>query len=78
MRLRIGAALQEATLDNKQTGRELLMLQARLYGLRRSEAKRRISELEPLMDIGDAVDRQIGTYSGGMKRRLDLAAAVGA
>lgn len=76
VRLRIGAALQEATLDNKQTGRELLMLQARLYGLRRGAAKRRISELEPLMDIGDAVDRQIGTYSGGMKRRLDLAAAL--
>ena len=76
VRLRIGAALQEATLDNKQTGRELLMLQARLYGLRRGAAKRRISELEPLMDIGDAVDRPIGTYSGGMKRRLDLAAAL--
>ena len=76
VRLRIGVALQEATLDNKQTGRELLMLQARLYGLRRGAAKRRISELEPLMDIGDAVDRQIGTYSGGMKRRLDLAAAL--
>ena len=52
VRLRIGVALQEATLDNKQTGRELLMLQARLYGLRRGDAKRRISDLNPSWTSG--------------------------
>ena len=76
VRLRIGAALQDAALDDKQTGRELLRLQARLYGLRRREIRQRLSELAALIDIGDAMDRMIGTYSGGMKRRLDLAAAL--
>ena len=76
VRMRIGAALQDAALDNKQTGRELLRLQASLFGLSRGEAKTRIRELEGLIDIGDAMDRLIGTYSGGMKRRLDLAAAL--
>ncbi len=76
VRLHIGAALQEAALDNKQTGRELLSLQGMLYGLSRREVKRRIDDLSGLVDIGDAMDRMIGTYSGGMKRRLDLAAAL--
>ena len=76
VRSRIGVALQDAALDNKQTGRELLRLQALLYGLGRKEADRRIDELADLVDIGDAMKRQIGTYSGGMKRRLDLAAAL--
>jgi ABC-2 type transport system ATP-binding protein len=76
VRLRIGAALQEAALDPKQTGRELLALQARLYGLRGREVKERVRDLAALVDIGDAMDHFIGTYSGGMKRRLDLAAAL--
>ena len=76
VRLRIGAALQEAALDAKQTGRELLRLQARLYGLRGADVKRRVEEMAALVDIGDAMDRLIGTYSGGMKRRLDLAAGL--
>ena len=76
VRLRIGAAQQDASLDNKQTGRELLRLQGRLYGLSRREADRRIVELSDLVDIGTAMDRMIATYSGGMKRRLDLAAAL--
>ncbi len=76
VRLRIGAAQQDASLDNKQTGRELLRLQGRLYGLSRREADRRIAELSGLVDIGTAMDRMIATYSGGMKRRLDLAAAL--
>ena len=76
VRLRIGAAQQEAALDNKQTGRELLRLQARIYGLPRRAADQRIDELTDLVDIGEAMDRLIGTYSGGMKRRLDLAAAL--
>ena len=76
VRLHIGAALQDAALDNKQTGRELLRLQGRLYGLAGREVDQRIKELSSLVDIGDAIDRLIGTYSGGMKRRLDLAAAL--
>ena len=76
VRTRIGVALQEAALDNKQTGRELLRLQGRLYGLSRSEINKRIEELSDLVDIGEAMDRLVGTYSGGMKRRLDLAAAL--
>ena len=76
VRLRIGAALQEAALDDKQTGRELLRLQGRLYGLHRDEINRRVDDLTTLVDIGDALDDRIGTYSGGMKRRLDLAAAL--
>jgi ABC-2 type transport system ATP-binding protein len=76
VRLRIGVALQEAALDPKQTGIELLRLQGRLYGLSRTEIDQRLVELGRLIDIGDALDRRIGTYSGGMKRRLDLAAAL--
>ena len=77
VRLRIGVALQDAALDPKQTGIELLRLQGRLYGLhRRRDRPTRLDELGDLVDIGDALDRPIGTYSGGMKRRLDLAAAL--
>jgi ABC-2 type transport system ATP-binding protein len=76
VRLRIGAALQEAALDPRQTGAELLLLQGRLYGLTRADARRRVDELGQLIDLGEALDRRIGTYSGGMKRRLDLAAAL--
>jgi len=76
VRLRIGVALQEVALDPKQTGIELLRLQGRLYGLSRADIRRRLAELGQLIDIGDALARPIGTYSGGMKRRLDLAAAL--
>lgn len=76
IRLRIGAALQDAALDLKQTGRELLRLQGRFYGLSRRDVDSRFNDLADLIDIGDAVDRLIGTYSGGMKRRLDLAASL--
>ena len=76
VRLRIGAALQDAVLDNKQTGRELLRLQGWLYGLSGREVDQRMKELSSLIDIGEAMNRLIGTYSGGMKRRLDLAAAL--
>jgi ABC-2 type transport system ATP-binding protein len=76
VRLRIGVALQDAALDDKQTGRELLRLQGRLYGLHRDEIDRRLVDLAQLVDIGAALDDRIGTYSGGMKRRLDLAAAL--
>jgi ABC-2 type transport system ATP-binding protein len=76
VRLRIGAALQDVALDPKQRGAELLRLQGRLYGLSRAEVEIRMQELSELIDIGDALDRPISTYSGGMKRRLDLAAAL--
>ena len=76
VRLRIGVALQEAALDPKQTGVQLLRLQGRLYGLTASEIDRRLYDLARLIDIGDALERPIGTYSGGMKRRLDVAAAL--
>jgi ABC-2 type transport system ATP-binding protein len=76
VRLRIGAALQEVALDPKQTGEELLRLQGRLYGLTRAETDQRLAELSELVDIGEALGRLISTYSGGMRRRLDLAAAL--
>jgi ABC-2 type transport system ATP-binding protein len=76
VRLRIGVALQEAALDPKQTGSELLNLQGRLYGLSGQALIRRLAELGELIELDDALDRQIGTYSGGMQRRLDLAAAL--
>ena len=69
-------ALQEAALDDRQTGRELLTLQGRLYGLSAAQIRTRLGEVLDLVDIGAAIDRRIGTYSGGMKRRLDLAAAL--
>src|SRR5215813_9396365 len=76
VRLRIGVALQESALDPKQTGNELLVLQGRLYGMSGTAIARRLAELGELIELGDALDRQIGTYSGGMQRRLDLAAAL--
>jgi ABC-2 type transport system ATP-binding protein len=76
VRLRIGVALQEAALDPKQTGRELLRLQGLLYGLPKEALKARVEELGVLIDLADWLDRPIDTYSGGMKRRLDLVAAL--
>ena len=76
VRLNIGVALQDAALDPKQTGRELLDLQGRLYGIPKERRTERVVELLRLVDIGDAIDDYIRTYSGGMKRRLDLAAAL--
>lgn len=76
VRLRIGVALQDAALDPKQTGAELLRLQGLLYGLPKRAMARRVAELGELIDMGEALDRPIATYSGGMKRRLDLAAAL--
>jgi ABC-2 type transport system ATP-binding protein len=76
VRLKIGVALQEAALDEQQTGYELLELQGRLYGLSKAQVRARIEELRSLIDIGDALNRRIKTYSGGMKRRVDLAAAL--
>ncbi len=76
VRLRIGAALQSSALDEMQTGAELLRQQGRYYGLTRAEIEQRLAELNDLVDLGDALDQRIKSYSGGMKRRLDLAAAL--
>ena len=76
VRHRIGVALQEAGLDPRQTGRELIVLQARLFGQSPDEAARRTEELLALVELEDAADRSIKSYSGGMKRRLDLASAL--
>jgi ABC-2 type transport system ATP-binding protein len=72
----IGVALQEAGLDPKQTGRELLTLQGRLYGLRGQVLPAQVIEVTELVGLTDAIDRPIKTYSGGMKRRIDLASAL--
>ncbi|MDA0167468.1 ATP-binding cassette domain-containing protein [Solirubrobacter taibaiensis] len=75
-RHKMGVALQEAGLDPRQTGRELLVLQSRLFGMNGSEAAARADELLVLVELEDAADRLIKGYSGGMKRRLDLASAL--
>ncbi len=75
-RHKMGVALQEAGLDPRQSGRELLVLQARLFGLSPADAQTRARELLELVELTDAADRRIKGYSGGMKRRLDLASAL--
>jgi ABC-2 type transport system ATP-binding protein len=72
----IGVALQEAGLDPRQTGRELLTLHGRLFGLDQAQATKRTEELLTLVGLEEAADRTIKGYSGGMQRRLDLAAAL--
>jgi ABC-2 type transport system ATP-binding protein len=76
VRSSIGVALQEAALDPLMTGRELIRLQATLHGLSRAEGQRKADALLERVDLVDAADRQVGTYSGGMRRRLDLASAL--
>ncbi len=76
VRRKIGVALQEAGLDERQTGRELVTLQGRLFGLTAAQARDRAQELLELVELVDAGDRRIKGYSGGMKRRLDLASAL--
>ena len=76
VRRRIGVALQEIGLDPVQTGRELLELQCGLYGITGQAARARAEELLELVGLTDAADRRTKTYSGGMKRRLDLASAL--
>jgi ABC-2 type transport system ATP-binding protein len=76
IRKRIGVALQEAGLDDGQTGRELLRLQARLHEVASRQIDDRVSELLRIVDLEEAADRILKGYSGGMRRRLDLAAAL--
>jgi ABC-2 type transport system ATP-binding protein len=76
VRARIGVALQDAGLDPRQTGRELLVLQGRLFAMSPRAAAARAEELLALVELEEAADRRIKGYSGGMKRRLDLASAL--
>jgi ABC-2 type transport system ATP-binding protein len=76
VRAAIGAALQEAALDQYLTGRDHLRLQAALHGLGRQERKKRGDELLERVGLSEAADRRVRGYSGGMKRRLDLALAL--
>ena len=76
VRASIGAALQEAALDPFLTGREHLRLQSALHGLSKAERAERGDELLSRVGLTRAADRKVQTYSGGMKRRLDLALAL--
>jgi ABC-2 type transport system ATP-binding protein len=76
VRMAIGAALQEAALDPLLTGAEHMRLQTTLQGVPKAERVPRGSELLARVGLSDAADRKVGGYSGGMKRRLDLALAL--
>ena len=76
IRREIGLALQETGLDEAQTGRGLLTLVARLHGFTQTGARHRAQELLELVGLEDAAERRVGTYSGGMRRRIDLALAL--
>lgn len=72
----LGFVAQEVAIDKILTGRELLKLQAALYHLPAAERDQRIDELVELLGMGEWIDRRCGGYSGGMRRRLDLAAGL--
>jgi len=76
LRARIGLAGQYAAIDDNLTGVENLVMVGRLYGERRKAARERAHELLERFSLTDAADRVAKTYSGGMRRRLDLAAAI--
>jgi ABC-2 type transport system ATP-binding protein len=76
VRKSIGVALQDAAIDPFMTGRELLRLQTVLHGLGRAIGHRRADELLERVGLVEAANRRVGTYSGGMRRRLDLALAL--
>jgi ABC-2 type transport system ATP-binding protein len=76
VRRSIGVALQDAAIDPLMTGRELIRLQAVLHGIPRSQADKKGHELLERVGLTAAGDRRVGTYSGGMRRRLDLALAL--
>jgi ABC-2 type transport system ATP-binding protein len=76
VRRAIGVALQEAAIDPLMTGRELLRMQGALHGLRGDEARERAGALLARVGLTQAGDRRVGGYSGGMRRRLDLALAL--
>ena len=73
VRRRIGVTFQEIVVDGELTGRQTLDFHGRLYGLAGDMRTARIAELAALVELADVLDRKAGTYSGGMKRRLELA-----
>jgi ABC-2 type transport system ATP-binding protein len=75
-RRRLGYVAQEVALDKVLTGRELLQLQAALYHLPGNLAKKRIEEVIEILGLGEWADKKTGTYSGGLRRRIDLAAGL--
>ncbi|HSL57570.1 MAG TPA: ATP-binding cassette domain-containing protein, partial [Acidimicrobiales bacterium] len=76
VRRAIGVALQDAAIDPLMTGNELLHLQSVLHGIPRKQAEKRSGELLERVGLTAAADRRVGTYSGGMRRRLDLALSL--
>jgi ABC-2 type transport system ATP-binding protein len=76
VRHNIGVALQDAAIDPLMTGNELLMLQAVLYELPKQKHRQKAGELLERVGLSEAGDRRVGTYSGGMRRRLDLAMSL--
>ncbi len=72
VREKIGVALQDTGIDNLLTGRELFFTTARLWGFSKKDSETRTNELLELVGLTEAADRRVKTYSGGMKRRLDL------
>ncbi len=73
VRQRIGVTFQEIVLDPDLTGRESLNFHARLYGIEKAERLAKVDQLLKLVELDEAADRRTNTYSGGMKRRLELA-----
>jgi ABC-2 type transport system ATP-binding protein len=76
VRRRVSLTGQYASIDNELTGRENLVLLGRLLGVPRAQAKARADELLEVFDLADAANRQVETYSGGMRRKLDIAGSI--
>lgn len=76
VRRRIGFAMQDVGVDAFATARELLVLQGRLHGLRRAQSAQRAELLLAVVDLSDVADKRLGELSGGMQRRVDLAASL--
>jgi len=76
IRRSIGFAMQDVGVDDLATGRDFLQLQGVLYGLSRRDARRRSDELLELVGLANVAGRRIGTYSGGMRRRIDIVGAL--
>src|SRR5690606_35142621 len=76
VRRRIGVTFQEHALDPNLTGREVLLDSGALHGLSRARVLQRMDDLAAIINMEEALDRRVKTYSGGMKRRLELARAL--
>ncbi len=76
VRQNIGYVQQETTVDEYLTGRENLLLQAKLNHIPKNEINKRIDEILDLIELTDKQDKPVGTYSGGMRKRLDIAGGL--